>query len=170
MKEGKGLVRSEWGKDRTVRIREKNNTNDFTPKKNKYGKAGLWVREAQGWGAGRTAGLPRPPASPSFRPSPPPRQKPKPVTSTRPPLIGYANERSLPGPISRGHGLASVFRPASAAPPRAYLASRGRYEGRWGRGAAVRRRLECVAARALSMARLVLGRLGPPRLGGRGVR
>lgn len=39
MKEGKGLVRSEWGKDRTVRIREKNNTNDFTPKKNKKSRA-----------------------------------------------------------------------------------------------------------------------------------
>lgn len=76
MKEGKRLVRSEWGKDRTVRIREKNNTNYFTPRNNKYGKIGLWVLEVQGWGAGRTTVLPRPPSSPSFRPSPRPRKNP----------------------------------------------------------------------------------------------
>lgn len=169
MKEGKRLVRSEWGKDRTVRIREKNNTNYFTPRKNKHGKPGLWVREGQGWGAGQNSCLVPPSA---YHPAPAKTQTGNLYPAACHWLCKWAKSTGTNKPRPRlGERLPA--RPCRTAPPRAHLASWGRYEGRWGRGAArrgaaVRRWLERVAARALSMARLVLGRLGPPRPGGRG--
>lgn len=66
--------------------------------------------------------------------------------------------------------MASAFRPAPAAPPGAGCAVRGRDVGRRGRGGAeaaeLRRRQDYAAAGAVGMARLVLGRRGPPRPAG----
>lgn len=106
MRVGNGLVGNKWEK-RILRIREANQVlyswreKDGEPRSHRR-----YVRDTRDGGAG----LPRPQLVPPSvaRPAP---SKPKPVTSTRLPPIGYANERSLSGPISRGHGLVTSSGP-----------------------------------------------------------
>ena len=95
------------GKERILRIREVNQVlYSWREKDGKPRSDRRYMRNTPEGGVG----LPRPQLVPPSVALPAP-SKPKPVTSTRLPPIGYANERSLSGPISRGHGLGTSSGP-----------------------------------------------------------